>query len=170
MKRITCFFLVLILFTMTNHAVANGTTTNEWGPVNCNAQISVQLKDPEKEIKINQTVNLVIYIKNVSTNETLYVFQSLAVVIDSYIDFSFNIISPSGKDISPKQSKYWNGGSAGIYPLLPGQVKEFSYNLSYICKFDEVGTYKVIVKKKFGLWQDGKCEAASNPLTITVSR
>ena len=169
MKKISFFSLTFIAAIVCKIFAAD-LTTNEWGSVACDAQISVQLRGSGEEIKTNQPIELAIRIKNVSTNETLHVFQSLAVVVDSYVNFSYVVISPSGKDISPKHAKVWNGGSAADYFIAPGQSKEFGCNLGYVCKFEEIGTYEVFVKKRFSIDVNDKCEITSSPLYIKISK
>jgi hypothetical protein len=167
MKNQLCFILVFTVMAV-RQVHADDMKTNMWGDATCNAQMSLELKDQNIEIKANQPVDLVIHIKNVSSNETFSVYQSLAIVDNSLVNFSFGVTSPSGKDISPKPAEYYNGGSGGEYQIAQGQTKEFDCNLSYLCKFNEMGTYKIIAKKR--LWPDlnKQCEITSNPLYVTV--
>ena len=63
--------------------------------------------------------------------------------------YAFSITSPSGSDISPKINANGPlGGSGGVYAIGPGQIHEAELNLSSVCKFDTVGTYKVAATKE----------------------
>ena len=169
MKKYLCLIAMLAAATVLG-VFADDAKTREWGAVTCNAQMSIELKESKSEIQSNQSVYLVIRIKNVSTNDTIGVYQSLAIVVNSLVNFSFVVISPSGKDVSPKAAEYFRGGSAGSYSIGPGQIKTFDYDLNYLCKFDEVGTYKVTAKKRLFPDLEEKCELVSNSLNIVVSK
>ena len=150
---------------MVRQAFAAEVKTNEWGVVACNAQMSIELKNPTKEIKTNQPVDLVIYIKGISTNETSYF------VICSYpTDFSWIVTSPSGKKLFFKESQPMDSFATMMVPLHPNQTRKSEFKLSSVCNFNEIGTYKVIGKKEI-LSSGGlkKCEVMSYPLKIIVS-
>lgn len=133
----------------------------------CNAEISIRLKEPAKEIKTNEPVILLVQIKNLSTNETL-IFRAE----NMPTDFTWTITSPSGKNVSPKKSPF-NAAISGWFPKLkPMEARESDYDLSAICGFNENGIYKVIVKKEvFRLAPvREKCEITSSPLNIVISK
>lgn len=109
------------------------------------AETSIKIKDNEKEIKTNQPVVVIVSIKNVSTNETLYFFQLLAAETDPGL--AITVISPSGKNI-PLKTAIAPHGSGHNVSLRPNQVYEFEIELSRLCKFNEIGTYKIVAKKE----------------------
>jgi hypothetical protein len=80
------------------------------------------------------------------------------------------VTSPSGKDVSPDTSKIPMYESGGICYASPGQVIEIKFDLSAICRLDEVGVYKITVKKAqiISIAKNKMFEAISNPLNITV--
>jgi hypothetical protein len=80
------------------------------------------------------------------------------------------VTSPFGKELFFKESAPMEAFATMMVPLDSNQIREFKFNLSSICNFNEVGTYKVIAQKEI-LSSGGqkKCEVASNPLNIVVS-
>jgi len=80
------------------------------------------------------------------------------------------VTSPSGKDVSPDTSRFQHPFSGGFRYAPPGQVIEIKFDLSAICRLDEVGVYKITVKKAkiFWLTKNKMFEAVSNPLNVTV--
>jgi len=163
----TSLYLILASgLILTRQAFGEDAKTNEWGTIACNAQMSIEIKEPTKEIKTNTPVNLTIHMKGISTNEICYF------VIYSYpTDFSWIVTSPSGKELLFKES-YPSAAFATMMVRLdeiPNWWEDF--NLSSVCIFDEVGTYKVIAKKEI-LSSGGlkECEVTSNPLNIVVSK
>jgi hypothetical protein len=131
----------------------------DWGPTNCGGIMSLALERPRYEIKTNQPVNLAMCVKNVS-NGILYLEDTTEVR-----DFSFAVISPSNIDISPKHPDD-NGLHFRniIRSIKPGEHITYTYTLSSICSFTQIGTYKVTVKREAF---DG-CEFKSNELKIVV--
>jgi hypothetical protein len=140
--------------------------TNEWGAVACNAQMSIELKESMKEIKTNTPVHLTINMRGNSTNQVYYF------MIYSYpTDFSWIVTSPSGKNLTFKESYPMDALATMMVRLdeIPNWWEDF--NLSSVCSFNEVGIYKVIAKKEI-LSAGGlkKCEVTSNPLNLVVSK
>lgn len=74
-----------------------------------------------------------------------------------------------GQDISPALPKFISG-SGGQIAITPNQIQEFEFNLSHLCKFDEIGTYKIIAKKRLFPSIDDRCEMVSNPLNVVISK
>ncbi len=129
--------------------------------------MSISLKDGGRGEREKQPVELTVRYRNVSTNETIFIHKFLATAVD--VTYSFHVISPTGKDISPVPPK-WSSGSGADYPVAPGCIKAFEINLSELCKFDEIGAYKVIVKKMvLRSNRSGWFTVVSNALTIDVS-
>lgn len=167
MKLYSCIFVILIIQFATQ-VFADNTETNSWGPVNDDIQMSIRLKSDVSEIKTNQPVELLIGFKNVSTNETLRISTLNAIETDP--GYSWIVTSPSGKDISPVPDNMPVTGSGARIPLPPGQIIEFNFNLSLLCEFNEIGTYKIVAKKSIYSPSKHKLfKAVSNPLNIVVS-
>jgi hypothetical protein len=97
----------------------------------------------------------------------VYLYNALAVNADPLMGVFCVVISPSGKDISPNPRTFWHGSAAHII-LPPNQIKEFEFNLSQLCNFDETGTYKIIAKKTIWFGNDKRFEIISNPLNMIV--
>ena len=163
----TYLYLVLVSgLILTRQAFGDDAKTNEWGAVACNAQMSIELKEPTKEIKTNTPVNLTIHIRGNSTNEVYYF------MIYSYpTDYSWIVTSPSGKESIFKESYPMDSFATMMVRLdeIPNWWEDF--NLSSVYNFNEVGTYKVIAKKEI-LSGGGlkKCEVTSNSLNIVISK
>ncbi|HTB82833.1 MAG TPA: hypothetical protein VK742_04195 [Candidatus Sulfotelmatobacter sp.] len=164
------WLLLIALIAHVFPVFADDLKTNDWGQAFCNAQMSIKLKSANNLLRTNQPVIIAINIKNTSSNETISVYQSLAILNNSFVNFSFEVNSPSGENISGKPAELFNGGSGAIYQIAPGQTKEFEYALSSLCRFDKIGTYKTIAKKR--LWPDTnkQCQITSNPLEIVISQ
>lgn len=159
------FYCSLITVLVTWQIFADDLKTNQWGVVTNNVQMSISLTDRGKEIKSSQPVKLLIRFRNISTNETFLVGRENAIENDP--GYSWVVISPSGKDISPKPQIHT--GSGGAIPLVPNQFIEFEFNLSRLCKFDELGTYKIVTKKSIWSPENQKLfTVVSTPLYVTV--
>jgi hypothetical protein len=121
------------------------------------------------EIKTNQPVSLFICLTNTSTNETVYVDSTPPAYNEN---FTSEVISPGGKDISPrKQPPQQIGFSSGAsIPILPQTKFQFGgYNISDFCKFDEIGKYKITISLKINSQVvHGSFPVVSSPLYLIV--
>jgi len=145
------------------HVNAADANTNEWGTLTNNIQMSISLEDRKEEIKPNQPVMLLIHFRNVSSNEIFQIYS-----IDEDSQFSFMVISPSGKDVSPTM-KGPPSGSGQFIRIDPNRTTEMEISLSRLCKFDEIGKYKIVAKR----WVDSittrkPCLLVSNSLNVSV--
>jgi hypothetical protein len=167
MKKYLYSFAMFTVLTVCQ-AFADHLKTNEWGAVTNNFQMSINFKGEKNEIKTNQPLCLLIYYKNVSTNQTFRVYRANAIECDP--GYSFVVISPSGKDISSNTEKIAPSESGGFVSMVPSQIIECEFNLSRLYKFDEIGTYNIIVKK--AIWSPKSQKVftvISNPLNVVVS-
>jgi hypothetical protein len=152
--------IILIIGIMSVWKVfADDTNTNNLGITNCGAQMSITLDKPNENIKTNQPVNLVICITNVSDG-ILYIVDR-----NEAIDFSFIVISPSSKDISPIAPPD-NGLNLRniLRSIEPHGNMNYTFNLRSLCNLNEIGTYKVIARRR----TLGNCEIVSNTLFVSV--
>jgi len=118
----------------------------DWGPATNNAQISIQLSESNNYIESNQPVILKVKFRNLSSNKSFSVIVPLDTESDP--DFSFLINTPSGTKISLiKDGKEPYLGSAGYINVGPSQTKELEFNLSRLCKFNELGAYEIIARR-----------------------
>lgn len=158
--------VVLLAGLAGRHILADEVRTNEWGSVNCNAQMAIGLKGNMKEVKTNQPFRLFVRIKNISSNETFHLYHRLG---GDRLDpgLAFVVISPSGKDVSLIPEIVARGSGANV-SVTPNQTHEFEFNLSHLCKFDEVGMYKIIAKENIGTAGNQPCWVVSNPLYVSV--
>ncbi|MBP7826039.1 MAG: hypothetical protein KA236_05775 [Verrucomicrobia bacterium] len=160
-------FVVILSLVYALQSFSEDAKGNEWGPVTNNAQMSIASQAAKNELKIGQPVNLWVRYRNISTNQTVCVFAVNGTVHDP--EYSFFVMSPSGKDVSPDLKK-WAPESGRIMCVRPRQVRAIEFNLSAVCKFDEVGTYKITAQKR-GIWTGEKSipfSLVSNPLLLSI--
>jgi hypothetical protein len=141
-------------------------SANDWGTLTYNTQISIGVDSDTNALKTNQDAQLLVRIKNLSTNEEYGVYVQNAFL--STPGLSFTILSPSGKDVSPVFYKAFRGSGGNVW-VHPNQINGFGFSIHEICKMDEVGTYKIILKMK--RWTPDRrksFEIVSNPLFVTV--
>jgi hypothetical protein len=139
---------------------------NQWGPLTYNTQISIGLDDKTSVFKTNQVINLLVRVKNLSTN------QQFGFIIGTPISYTvaatFIVTSPSGKDISPVM---YNSNRIHGLPIWvhPGQIDGFSFQLGEICQYHEIGTYKILIKMQRPSPDRRKLyDIVSNPLSVTI--
>jgi hypothetical protein len=140
-------------------------STNEWGLVTNSIQMAISLDGDKREIKTNEPVILLVRIRNTSTNE---IFQIYSMNDGDDPQFSFLVISPSGKDISPiKESS--PTGSGHFIRIDSSRIAEVEFSLSRHCKFSEIGEYKIVAKREVDSITTRKAYlVVSNPIYLTV--
>lgn len=141
--------------------------TNDWGPATNGLQMSIRLAGTNEEVRVSEPFSLSVRYRNVSTNEIISVFDYVYREDDDR--YSFIVISPSGKDISPT-IKPTLDGSGGIHVLHAGQALDLGFKLSELCKFDEAGIYTVTARfRDLELIRTHQAfEVVSNALKIEV--
>jgi hypothetical protein len=165
MKRILVFFIIFASLWELD-VLADVPETNEWGSVIDNIQIGIGIEGNAGQIKTNQQVDLTIRIKNTSANRPFNFYRPAAIL--NGFPMYYEVISPSGKDISPAHANgFW--GSGGIMNVPPNSVYNYEFNLGYLCRFNEVGTYKVVAKMNL-TWTTAHTNSlpTSNRLYVTV--
>jgi hypothetical protein len=131
--------------------------------------LSPKPKSGKQTLNVSEPVILTIAFTNTSDKEMFYLPTVRGVVDDDR--FGFDVITPSGARISPRGDPT-RALAEGAYPLdsLHYRKREFSFNLSDICKFDEIGSYTINATREVD-WPSGTYRffrVASNPLTISV--
>ena len=140
----TCLGLFIEIVSMSVfHVLADDVKMDAWGPITNDIQMMVCIAD-EKTLTTNQPLELLVSYRNLSASETFIIYNMKVVALDA--TYSFSVVSPSGKDVSPHASDSLNG-SAENYPIVPGRKIDFEINLYHLCKFNEIGTYKITLKK-----------------------
>ncbi|HEY3762223.1 MAG TPA: hypothetical protein VGN23_10805 [Verrucomicrobiae bacterium] len=141
---------------------------DDWGMANNRVQMSIHTENGQSaEFETNQPVLISVCFKNISTNETFRLYRANAIEFDP--GYSWQVISPSGKDISPNMEKIHPSESGGFIPLLPNGTNELKFNMSHLCDFTEIGTYKITGKK--GIYSPAMKKAVfvvSKPLFVVV--
>jgi hypothetical protein len=159
------YYLMICLVLAAWQTFADDLKTNDWGAVTNNAQMSISLTGGGNEIKASEYVRLLIRFRNVSTNETFSINRPNSIETDP--TFSFIVVSPSGKDVSPSSPKMFVG-SGGSIPVDPNQTVELEFNLSNLCRFDEAGTYRIVAKKLIRSPEGSEPSTiVSNPLLVS---
>jgi len=174
MKRYILFFTLIALTVWQTFGAELGlsdneknSATNEWGPVNYYTQISIGINGAKTTFGTNEDVEMLVRVRNLSTNNDygLYVQEPF-----TFSDgFKFVVISPTGKDISPPFHKSFRF-TGGVVWVKTNQVDGFRVDLGQICKLNEVGSYKIVLKMK--RWSPDRktaYEIDSNPLNIVVT-
>jgi hypothetical protein len=147
---------------------AENPKADDWGAISNNLQMSIRLDGKENQIKAGQSFNLLIRYKNISTNETFIFYEVNGTINDR--TYSFIVTSPSGKDVSPDMTKIQPSFSGVFRGISSGQIVEIKFNLSKFCSLDEIGAYKITVKKEKILQpaQNKEFAIISNPLSVVV--
>jgi hypothetical protein len=189
------YYLPIFVALTISQSVANEMKTDEWGSLTNNVQMSINvipantfgsfriapgatnmqmttgLEKAANTLKANQPFSLLVRIKNTSTDETYSSYVAGETISDPGKGLLCVVISPAGKDISPptKDITHYNyiSGSLGITP--PNRTNQFEFKLSDICRFDQIGTYKIIAQKRMNASKNHKAfMVVSNPLNVTV--
>jgi hypothetical protein len=148
-------------------AFSGGTGGSDWGEVTNNVQISLTLKGGQREIKTTAPVPLLVGFRNLSTNQTVGVFRTGAVEYDD--TYSWVVISPSGKDVSPDFRTIPTCDNGHTLYIPPAHTNQVELNFRNLCRFDEVGTYKIVAKKQIWLGVNKRWLAISNPLLVSIA-
>lgn len=179
------------------HALGGEPITNMWGPVTNSVQMAISVIPPgghfvrgftvdggtnivpvpsgtnrwQGEVKPSEPFSLLVRIRNLSTNETFSFFYGGAYP-DEHAGLSCEVISPSGKDVSPRMPPGPSiiTGHAEFPTARPNQIAEFEFPLWRLCKLEETGTYKITASKRtYVPHKDQKAFVlTSNTLSITV--
>jgi hypothetical protein len=137
----------------------------EWGPATNGVQLAIWLKNDAGSVKTNEPVGLLIKIKNVSTNEILHMYTWQATKAGSSL--SMVVESPQGDHLSPA-AEFSPNGSGWLISVPPDQVYQYDFNLTYLCKFNDFGTYTITAKELIGRDDKDAAWVISNPLSFTV--
>lgn len=171
-------FLLFMIFAWTvNRTFANiqiglaenekAVSTNDWGPITQSTRISIGTKAPkDTAFKTNHPVELLVRINN------LYPTEEYALYVRNPLTFteglSLIVIAPDGKDISPTFAENFNG-SGGVVRVQPMQINGFGFDLNSLCKLDQIGTYKIVLKLNRSTSDRRKVFAiTSNQLNVTI--
>jgi hypothetical protein len=187
--------VVLVLLAVC-HAMAGEPAANEWGPVTNNAQMSISVvpagsvggrtrfivgggtnpmggyvTNPitvKTNLKLGEHFGLWVPLRNLSTNETLR-FVSDGTDRDKEGGLAWAIISPSGKDVSPKGTLARAHSSRWVL-VSPNSIGELEFPLSSFCKLEEVGTYRITARKSTFAIRKGETTfvLTSNTLCVRV--
>jgi hypothetical protein len=124
--------------------------------------MSIALDQGTKDAKPRQCPGLVIRVRNLS-DHTIYLNRPL----DPLVVLSFDIRSPSGRNLSPKQHEFTHG-SRQATRLKPNEIFDYRpIDLRSLCDVSEPGTYTILLKQKV-LLDPGLIEVTSNPLAIAL--
>lgn len=158
-------FIIFLAVSLTAPVFTAVAGSEDWGSSTNNISLSIDLDGNEGQFKTNQSFQLVIHIKNTSTNSPFSFLSPLAIFNGE--PFTFQVISPSGNEIVPAPPKV-ERGSAEVITIQPNHVYKCNFNLGYLCKLSEVGTYKIVAKMNIGMVRRKKTWAISNPLYVQV--
>lgn len=156
------YYFIIALLSVRLEAAAFG-QINKRDEITNHIEMSISLSNRGTNVSVNQPLALRIVFKNISTNRTFSICNSVREGDEE--GYSFVVTTPSGtnKTILTGSSH----GSAAIIPIPPGETRESRFNLSRLYDFHEIGIYKVVAKYR-NLWASPYFEAVSNPLEINV--
>ena len=160
------YFITIVILLQTQ-AFADDAKSYKWGDITNNIQMSINLASNVGVIKTNEPVILFIRLRNLSTNDTFLIYEVNGVVRNRA--YSFDVISSLGKNICPNMDKINEAESGDFTSIAPNQTGEFEYNLSQICKFNEIGNYKITAQRKM-ICPDQKTrfKVMSNTINVTI--
>ncbi|MEI7937506.1 MAG: hypothetical protein WCK27_12525 [Verrucomicrobiota bacterium] len=168
-----------------SHALAGEPTANDWGPVTNNAQMAISVTSSwsrsfvvdtnvqppqfkvKREIKVGEPFSLLVRVRNLSTNETLSCYNAWEPNTDLEVGLACEVISPSGKDLSP--SRRIAGGSGNSAVARPGETTQYEFGLGWLCKLEEIGTYKITARKRALVAPKGEKAYVLTSNTLSVS-
>ncbi|HXR05692.1 MAG TPA: hypothetical protein VN765_00085 [Candidatus Acidoferrum sp.] len=145
---------------------ADGPATHEWGVITNHVGLSIWMEGDVKTIKTNEPVNVIWSLTNASTNEPFGFIVASMPYLNK--DFPFEVIAPSGKNLYPTNTERLIVGDGSSGGLPPGGVSVFTYCLSQLCSFNEVGTYKIVAKRRITKPGGQPFWVVSNPLYLSV--
>jgi hypothetical protein len=128
---------------------------------------------PKTDLKTGEPFSLLVRIRNLSTNKT-FVFCYGDITPDAKDGLACIVISPSGKDISPRMrsesSEFYVRGGSYRRPLTaqPDQTAQFEFPLSELCKLEEMGTCKITARKTIRDKAGKDFDLTSNSLCVRV--
>ena len=137
-----------------------------WGPITNHLQMNLSLNGGITEIKANANYSLLLLVTNHSANESF--FSDNSSFTDPFDGVQCVVISPSGNDISPPQTKNLGGNACAIVSLRPHQLNKLVFHLGDLCKLNKVGTYKITAKKLFLQGETNRFILISNPIFVKV--
>lgn len=138
--------------------------TSKWGTPSNGVQMSIALDGGNRDIKLHEPFQLLVQFKNFGSS-AVWSYIYLAANSEPGNGLRCVVISPSGKDISPNRKI--DGGSGFFVNVPSNGTDSFKFNLPSICKFDEVGTYKITAQKTIGQ-SNQWWTVTSNPLLVKV--
>jgi hypothetical protein len=159
-------WLIPTIFISLRAVAAEPLNSNWWGPVTNSVRMSISLKGGDRVIRTNEQFQLLVRLRNLSETN-VWTYKALATTTGLFEGVHCQVTSPSGKDISPPDV-FWRGGSGYGINVPPHDMAEFTFDLSYICRFDEAGIYTVVASKGIGLGKNKAWIVVSNPLLISV--
>jgi hypothetical protein len=190
----TCIVLALML---PCGALSGEPATDAWGPVTNNVQMEISVVAPgslsrshyfvvpggtnrvggwvtepivpETDLKAGEPFSVLVRVRNLSTNKT-FAFRYDGIVPDAKDGLACIVISPSGKDISPRMRSEPSEFGGGSYrrPLTaqPNQTAQFEFPLSELCKLEEIGTYTITARKTIRDKAGKEFDVTSNSLSV----
>jgi hypothetical protein len=129
-------------------------------------ELSRAIKPRSTQFKVTEPVVLTITITNLGGSGRFHVPTRSA--YDP--SFSYFVITPSGKTLRPHADSNMNGGSGSNLSLEPFKSLQFTCDLGWICKFDEIGVYTITVSRVIGPESNDEpwFTVVSNPLSIQI--
>lgn len=160
------YYLFLTGSLLISTATLMAEDVHEWGPMTNNLQMSIALAGGTN-VMAGKDFALAISFRTASSNESTIAYEFHGTISDP--SYSFQITSPSGRDVSPDTSKLLPPNSGRALPIRPNEVASIHFDLGQLCRLNEIGTYKIVVtKRKLFSGGDKPTTLISNPLYVKV--
>jgi len=136
------------------------------GPTNID-RTPIRLEGGKNEVKAGEPFSLLVRIRNLSTNETLH-FADAGPYQDPILGLACVVISPSGKDVSPGLDHVLGSLNSLFLTAGPNETVQFEFQLSRLCKLEEIGTYTITATKGTNAHGKKALVITSNTLRVSV--
>jgi hypothetical protein len=160
------FFYLMLVVSVVVQAFGSDSPAGDWGTVTNNLQMCIKLGGDMNEAKVGQPLDLIIRIRNLSTNETYFWIEPHTEVQDAL--YKIIVTAPSGKNVSPTMPYVPMAGSGATRSAEPGGTNVCDLNLENLFRFEEAGTYKISAQREI-MGPIGNSGVRSNGLTIVTS-
>jgi hypothetical protein len=172
----TTFVTLSFMFFLQTRLAAQIDQKIQWGSLTNNLQMSLSLSGNPSGIEQGGAIWVAVQLRNQSSNGVFVARNSWRTSPGQ--DLSFQIMDPSGKDISPAYPQNFELFSTFYFVVQPESENNFKLNLreikqgEYENNFRQVGTYRIVAVQRglFKFLNTNKIPVTvtSNPLNIKI--
>lgn len=164
LMKIAYYIVSLLCVATAGVSHADETNTAAWGPKVGNLQMFVRLKDGGSEIETNQPIELLVRVKNLSTNKSVVLTEWMGAEIFETTSLS-PILTVSGRE-QHYEIRVDGSFSGTIDPRVapPNGYYEYEFNIGRLKDPKTKSVYKIVTKRMVG----ANLVVTSNPLYVKV--